>query len=268
MARLGLQDVWRETARRTSAQAPILFTVAAAFLLLPSLIVARAFPQLMGAAGKAITVAEIRQLWPPILCLVLIQLFGQLALIAIATHAGGETVGAALRRALSALPRVIVAGIGLMVVGGAAVILLAIVVAVPLSALSQGRPPGGGLSLILALLIMLPVAWAAARLSLLSIVAVAEGTGPLDAVRRSWRMTGGRVLPIVGLLLMTLLGLVVLQGLVALVTSGTAKAIDALLGANGLPQFIAYLLTSAVGSVASVYLTILLVVIWLRLRAA
>ncbi len=268
MTRLVLNDVWREAARRTSAQGPILLTVAAAFLLLPSLIVARAFPELMGAAGKAITLAEARQLWAPILCLVLIQLFGQLALIAIATDGGRSTVSAALRRALSALPRVIVAGIGLTLAAAVAVFALVLVIAVPLSLLSAGRPPGGGLSLVVVAAVMLPLGWAAGRLSLLSVAAVAEGVGPVEAVRASWRMTKGQVLPILGLLLLTLIGMLALQGLIALVAGGTARAIDAMLGARGLPQFVAYVLTSTVGAAASVYLTILLVVIWLRLRVA
>ena len=55
-------------------------------------------------------------------------------------------------------------------------------------------------------------------------------------------------------------------GIGLLVAGGTAGAVDAMVGGHGLPQFVARFVSGAVGAAATVYFTLLLVVIWRRLR--
>ena len=83
MAQLGLNEVWREAAQRVERQAGVFFTVAAAFLMLPSVILYLTNPEIAQMSGRAVTAAEVQQAMPALALSTFVQLFGQLAIIAI-----------------------------------------------------------------------------------------------------------------------------------------------------------------------------------------
>lgn len=267
MKRLGLNEVWRETARRTGAQAPILLTLVAAFVLLPTLAAYQLVPELTPDAKLLMTRARMERIGPMILVLGLFQLFGQLSVIAVATDGGRSTVGGALRRAFIALPRVIVAVLALFAAAFLVVFVVSIVVGIAVTVVSPGMVADKRLAATIAVLILIPLAWAAIRASLFMPIAVAEEAGPIDSIRLSWASTRGYAAAIAMQFLFAAIGLVALQGLVGLVTGGTARAIDAMLGGH-FAQFVALVIAGIVGTLANLFLTMLALTIYRRLRPA
>ena len=269
MTPLGLNDVWRETAHRVERQGGILFTIAAAFLLLPGLVLYKASPDIAAMSGRAVTVAEVRAVLPGVMISSFVQLFGQLAIIAIATDEGRSTVSLALHRAFGALPRVILGFLALMAGLFVASLVVGFAVATPMALIAKGaafNPQRAAAVIVVAML--LPCAYVMTRLILFAVIAVAERLGPIASLKASWRATKGRATAIFAVLLISLTGMLAAQGLVGLIAGGTARAIDSMVGGNGVPQFLAYVLGSAVGAAATVYFTLLTVVIWRRLTPA
>lgn len=236
-------------------------------MLLPAVALELVYPQ-MGAAGRELTRDEMRALALPFIGIGFVQIYGQLAMIAVATDNGRSTVGAAMARALGALPRVVLAL--LMFALGVAVLafVLAMVLVIPTALVSTSPAQLQQTSSLLMLLLIVPIFYIGVRLSLLNVVAVTEEAGPAQALKRSWRATKGQVLPLVGLIVPTLCALLIAQGLVGMVTGGTARAIGAMLGAERQAQFVASLVTGTINAAGTAYFTMLFVSIWQRLRRA
>lgn len=262
MARLSVTEIWRETLQRTHAEAGVLFTVAAAFLLLPNLIVFQFVPELAQLNGGALPRERVAELTPVAFLIVAIQFFAQLALTAIATDERQSTVGESLRTAFACLPRML----GLLALLFAGLVLLSALLSVLLAvvALSLGATGAAAGAAIPVLLV--PVAYLALRLSLVLPVLIGEGQGPVATIKRSWALTRGHLLPIFGLMLLWVLSFLGAALLVGLVSGAVVGVIVGLFGGAGPMNFIAALISTAVAAVFSTYLTVMLAAIWLRLR--
>lgn len=263
MARLPVTEIWRETLRRTHAEAGVLFTVAAAFLLLPNLIVFQFVPELAQLNGGALPRERVAELTPVALLIVVIQFFAQLALTAIATDERQSTVADSLRAAFACLPRML----GLLALLFLGVMLLSIVLSLLLAvvALSLGAKSAAAGAAIPVLLI--PIGYLALRLSLVLPVLIGEGLGPVATVKRSWALTRSHLLPILALMLLWVLCFFGAAVLVSLVSGAVVGVIIGLFGAAGPMNFVAALISTLVAAVFSTYLTVMLAAIWLRLRA-
>lgn len=269
MAPLALNDVWRETAQRVERQAGVLFIVAAAFLMLPAVILYLAHPEIAEMGGRSVTPAEVRRVLPGLLLSSFVQLFGQLGLIAIATDSGRSTIGVALHHAFGSLPRVILAFLVLAAGLFATMFLAALVVGVPLMMATGGATlDPRRLSSLIVLGLAIPCLYFGVRFSLFTVVAVAERAGAIESLKASWHSTRGHVFAILLIVMLSLIGLFALQGLVSLVAGGAGRLIDTMTGGSGVPRFLAQLFGGAVGAVASTYFTMLLVVIRRRLTLA
>lgn len=152
--------------------------VAAAFLFLPQLLfnwrVGDATPDQLFAAGRA--GGDILAL----LFLILMSLLGQLVAVRISIDDGtaGDTLGDLLRTAVRRLLPALAAS------------------------LLQGMAVFAGL-----LLFILPGIWLFARLCLATPLVATSQPDPIEALKRSWQLTDGQALKIIGMLGVLVLGL-------------------------------------------------------------
>ncbi len=177
----------------------LLWPLAAAFLFLPQLLVARHVADrtpdqiFVGEAlpGDAISIG----------LLLLVSTLGQLAMARIVAHDGteGRTLGADLRVALARLPAA-------MAVFFILLILFLLVSFLPAAlAFLLG---GGNAGAILA--VMLSGFWLAARLGIVLPLVATYHPEPLSAIAKAWRLTSGRTLRIAAMLATLLVGFLLL----------------------------------------------------------
>ncbi|MFN3592606.1 MAG: hypothetical protein ACK4TG_10515, partial [Thermaurantiacus sp.] len=195
--------VWEATLAQFRAQRSVLIPVGAAFLFLPQLVFGRVLGDSTPAEwfeGPGTLQAVL------VLGLVLAtSIIGQLSIAAIALGSFGTgTVGDTLKEAASRLPPALA------------------------GSLIQGIAFGFGL-----ILLIVPGLYMLGRLWLVIPLIVAETRDPLDAIRRSWELTRGRGLQIMGFAALLLLGVLLLT----LAAGGLASGLGALLAlAIGTPE--------------------------------
>ena len=242
---LGFGEIWRATFAAVARERSLYLTIAAAFVLLPTVAAAvlgppepRNFGEMRGA-----TLAVQG----------LVALIGAVAQLAIARLAWtGGTVGEALGRAAMALPALIAAT------------LLTVTALIPAGVLIQLSQRGIPALLLPGLGVLIPGLWVAARLALTLPIVAARGVGPIAALRQSWAATasnGWRILGLLAALLGVLLGALLLASGVA----AAAGSVLTLLGGKALAGFLVTLVAGAVGSVYTVYNSVLLATIARRL---
>lgn len=171
-------QIWPDTVEVVRRHRPLLVPLAAAFLFMPQLLfnwrVGDATPEQLFTAGRIGGDAAA------LLILVLMSLVGQLVIVRIAIEdgTGGETLGdflgTALRRLLPALA----------------------------ASLLQGMAVFAGL-----LLFILPGIWLFSRLCLATPLVATSHPDPIEALKRSWQLTDGQSLRIIGMLAVLVLGL-------------------------------------------------------------
>lgn len=193
------------------------------------------------------------------LVLALVTFWGQLAITALALDParGRSAAGVATRRFPPALLVMIVAVIaGLVAVMPLAIILVA--GGADLAALQSQPmpqvPPAAMGAVLLYLLLLLPIAlWIVARLAVMLPVIVGEGRA-LGAFSRSWRLTRGVALRIVGVIILYAMVSIV-ANLAATTAFGTVISLVAGRGDGGLS--LASVLTTIVGGAVSTAFTVL-----------
>jgi hypothetical protein len=196
VANLSLSKAWDETREVFARDGKLIATVALAMFFLPGVVVgvidpaANPFPKTMKEAAIAIIVA-------------IIALVGQLAIIRMALGAR-MTVGEAIGHGARRTPTYIAAGLiwaGPLILAG---YLLG-------ADVWQSPATATGGQLTAALVIMLALFIIGIRMMMTSSVASAERAGPVDIVKRSWRLTSGHWWKLFGLICIFLLLMLVIM---------------------------------------------------------
>ncbi|HEX8624680.1 MAG TPA: glycerophosphoryl diester phosphodiesterase membrane domain-containing protein [Allosphingosinicella sp.] len=259
MAGLSMNEAWNDAAGFAQRHFGTLFTIAAALIVLPSVVV-QAIAPTPGEGGGS--------LLPFLLSLIALafNLAGSLAISALAV--GRETVvGAGIGRAFRRLP--VMAVLAALAIIGAVIILLPIVAASglqPEHLLAPEPSPDTQrrVALVTGLfaLVALPIA---ARLVPITPVIAAEDLGPLRSIRRSWRLSAGHFWKLLAFtFLMGLLTMVVM--LAARLVFGLAIAFVAGPIEHGsLGAVIHLLLTSLATAAIGVFVTCLVARIYVQL---
>ncbi len=228
---LELPRLWRDTVADTRALLPLVWPVAAAFVLLPDVLIDRFGPALPK------TPAEMT----PQLVLILLVLPGLVSLVAQATvmrlaldrrRGTGRSVGEALGTALRAWPL-------LVAVQG-------------LSAL--GVMPG-------LLLLIVPGLYIAGRL-LAAVPLALDGAGPVAAIERSWALSAGNGWRSIGFLLILVGWFVLVSAAAGAVGAGVAALFGGTLGV-----LLASILDGAVGAVFAVISAVATATVYRQLQA-
>lgn len=228
MKKLDFAETWRATFAAVRADVGLYGTLAAAFVLLPAMIVAVLGP------GEARTVADLNGTRLLVqLVVAIVGAIAQLGIIALAF--GATTPREALSRGIAALPGLVGAS------------LLTALTLLPAVLLIQASYKGYPALLLPGLIVLLPGLYVVARLALAVPLLATRTLGPVTALRASWAATVGNGWRIFGFLA-AIIGLLLVAMLLA---GGVAAAVGSVLkvaGAPGLADFVVALISAAVAS--------------------
>ena len=252
--KLSISSAWDEAKSRIGTDGKLFVTVALALIALPA-----AIGQFIGGGGGM--TSSPQSLWQVLVTIIVwvIGLVGQLALIRLAIGQSvsvGEAIGHGARRTPAYIGAVI-----LIIIG---IIILTIPFALALAALGvtfeQGAtpPPAAYLFLLLYIALMLYVA---VRMLLTSPVASAEAAGPVAIIKRSWQITSGNVLRLLGFILLFIVAVIVFVGAVSMITS----LVVGLLFGEIEPMTAGALIVALAESVASAIATTVFIVMLARI---
>lgn len=239
MVRLDSNAAWKEASALVAANRDVLFTLAGVFFLLPGLAQAVFVgePDVAPGAGRDQIIAAMvafysRTGWLLLLSVVL-QVIGMLAILTLMRDRSrptvGEAIAAGLRGAPSYLGAQLLFGLAVGLVGGFLIGLGALL-----------SPP---LAVLIVLFVLAAALALAFRLVLVAPIVALEGVrNPVEALRRSWRLTRGNGWRIVAFLVLVLILFAIVLAIVmlivgmilAILTSGTTQTVIAALASGTL----------------------------------
>lgn len=203
MSNLSISTAWDESKAILAREGRLLMSVALALVALPSLVAGLVNPSGLGDSSGTVTTDLI------VIAASLVTVAGQLALIRLALPPSlsvGEAIGHGFRRLpvyfVSAL--IMIAGFVLLAIPFAAV---AVALGEPLDSVAAATSLG---FVALAFLYVVAVFLVAVRLILSSAVASAEPIGPIAILKRSWALTAGHWLRLLGFVLAFVVGAMIL----------------------------------------------------------
>ncbi len=203
MNQLSISRAWDESKAILAREGRLLMSVALALVALPSLVAGLINPSGLSDTSGTVAVDLI------VIAASLVTIAGQLALIRLALPPSlsvGEAIGHGFRRLpiyfVSAL--IMVAGFVLVAIPFAAV---AVALGEPMDAAAAAVSPA---FVGLAFLYVIAVFLVAVRLIMSSAVASAEPIGPIAILRRSWALTSGHWLRLLGFVLAFVVGAMIL----------------------------------------------------------
>ncbi|MEA3003882.1 MAG: hypothetical protein QOH81_2670 [Sphingomonadales bacterium] len=258
--KLSITTAWNEASAFVKREAGPLFLIAFGLMALPGIILQVIAARVVGT-GLQVTPGSAPDFGPllaalPILLLLLIpvmvlSIWGHLTINVLALRREtviGSAFGHAARRILPLLG----AWLLLMVILAIPVLLI---LGLGVSVLGASRV---GLAALLFLILWLAAVFAAIRLMLMTPVAAAEPVGPVDIIRRSWRLTSGHFWKLLGFLLLILIVFFVL----VLVVGSVAGILVTLLAGRPDPGSLSSLIIQLItGVLQAVFLTYFVVVI-------
>lgn len=223
MARLSITNAWNETADFLKLHFGALFTIALAFVALPSVAL-----QALGPVASAPDEVPEPGFWLLLIPAVLVlNVTASLAMSSLALgrqNVVGEAIAHGFRRVLPML-----GAIAILIVGLSAVFipLVALTGITPADLARPNPATAGKLALVMLLFVALGL-FLAVRLLLMTPVAASERAGPLAIIRRSWDLTAGHFWKLLGFVVLMLIVLVVVMMVVTLIFG---LIIGALMGA-------------------------------------
>ena len=266
MAKLSITTAWNETAGFVQREARLLFPLSFMLIALPVALTEAlrppAGPNEVPEAGAWMIAAGAA---------LIAMLIGNLALNFLALRPGAS-VAEGLRQALRRLPSGLGAALLLIAAGAALVMAVAI-----LAILVTGGAPGadGGVpneaiqraSLLMVAVVTAILVYFWARLLPMPSVTAAEPVGPFAIISRSWRLTRGHVMKLVGFVLI----LAILVGVLRIAIVSVLGSLIILAGGAAEPGSLSALLIiaamAAVNTVLGVYLAVLVARIYAQLAA-
>lgn len=207
--RLSLSALWLETLESFNAHRTIFITLAAAFIFLPQMALALLMPSLGDTASVQKMMTEgAPWLFPMIAVILLINLLAIVPItrVVLGLVAPQETVGAMLLDTLSRLPRMILAGLWLVLLYLGVTLLLSIPFAIILTVVAMAAPKavtttGGPVTVVLIAAMLAVLLYLGARVAVWFPVLIAENLGARATVRRAWSLTRGQASRILLILL-------------------------------------------------------------------
>ena len=246
MAKLSISKAWDESRAIIARHGGLLATVALALLVLPGVVSELVSPETpqgqFPPLGAWVIVAALA---------VLIGLVGQLAIIWLAMGSGAS-VGEAIRHGLRRAPSYI-----------AATLIWTLPFGLAIFALMRGMTPGApSPSVGLGLLILLPVLiFFVIRMILTAPVAAAEEIGPIEIIKRSWRLSAGSWWRLFGFF-----AVLIVAALIVLAAAGVMVGIlTRLLFGDVEPMSVGALVVALVNQLAGAALTVVFIVMLARI---
>jgi hypothetical protein len=191
-----MNRTWDEALALMRANFQLLAVIAGVFLLLPTVMFYLGFPELLvppepGQLSNDEALAAVGRVFPVIILMILVQMVGYLAMIALI---GGSrpTVGEAIASAVKALPTLLATFITILAVAMLGGVALSIALALVLVALSLVLGEGAviGLTILLYIVLLGVMFYLYARIApLLPVIAIERARGFVQPLKRAWKLT-------------------------------------------------------------------------------
>lgn len=231
-AKLDMGKAWTQTTALIGANKDTLSALAGLFFFLPSFGAALFLPEAtttIPAGGQRQSgdpqvamqqaLDQISALyadnWPVLLAVSIAGFIGSMSLLALLSDRGHPTVGEALGKGIRSIPAYIAAQLLSALAAGLAL-------GLPFGVVTAFAPPP--VAAVVALLLIVAIAYAAIKFSLIAPVIAIDGErNPMAAIARSWRLTKGNSLRIFAFFVLLFVVIVIigvlLQGILTLLLS-------------------------------------------------
>ena len=260
MQKLSITTAWNESAEFLKGNFGALFTVALAFMALPSVAMQALGPGQLRPGDTPPT-----GLWMLLVPIVIVlSIVGTLAISSLALRRE-NVIGAAIahgfRRFLPML------GATLLIAVGLCIVVVPIVLALGLNPESLRNPtPGAAGGLLLAFLLIAIIVIAVwVKLMLMTPVAAAERVGPIGIIRRSWGLTRGHFWKLLGFVILMIIVLLVVGMVVGLLFGLLVAAVAGAPEPGSLAGLLLLLASALVNAAFGVVLTTMVARIYVQL---
>jgi hypothetical protein len=246
-----MSEAWREATVMIKANREVLTIIAGIFVFLPGVLAGFALPEMNAsfdnpAAMQAQVLAFYADWGWALLLMVLLQVAGYLAMLALLRDRSRPTVGQAIGAGLKGLLPAI--GAYLLFLLAMIPVALVLILVVALLAVVAGEAGSTIVGVVLGMGMAVFFIYALVKLSLWApVIAIDKVHNPLAVLRRSWRMTKGKSLP----LFLFYLLLAVVYVVITIVVGMVAGALALVLGASA-GVIVSALLSGFLGAVAAV----------------
>lgn len=259
MAALSISRAWVDTKARIASDGRLFARVAAALLLLPQAVIVVLAPpaELSGVEPPS---------WVNLLALAagLIGIIGQVAIIRLAlvpATSVGEAISHGLKRFLPVLGAVLI----LMCAVFLALVPLMLMFGL-LGALTGAESEAGAGSVAIAAILVLAAAiFIGARFLMLMPVATAEAGGPLHIIKRSWSLTSGSYMRLLGFMILIVIAAVVVVVAIQLVLGSLLSLVFGDIEPLSLGALAYALLFGAIQAGLAIIVSVMLARIYLQL---
>ena len=255
MANLSITAAWNEASAFVRREAHLLFPIAFLIGSLPA-----AAAQLLAPAPPPPGQAPEAGAWMfAVFASVLLGFIASLAISWLALRPGvsvGEALGRGLKRFVPMLLAMLIIGLGMGVLLFIAAVIAVLVVPGAMQGLNSGGAPGqeAATAIALALLLVAPVViYIFPRLMLATPVAAAEEIGPLAILRRSWQLSAGNYLKLLGFLIMFIIAYLVVSMAVGFVLGVLVVLVAGRPDPGTIAFFIILLLNAVVQALVSMF---------------
>lgn len=254
---LSISQAWVETKARLAEDGRLFASVALALVALPTAVAELASP------GVASDVAPSMGGGLLVFIASMIAIVGQLALIRLAIGPS-ITVGGAIRHGLARAPIYIAALILLMLAIACLAVPFIIVLAAMGVSFEPGAavPPSAYIVLVAAILLMLAVA---VRMLMSSPVASAEGVGPVRILTRSWQLTRGNWLRLLGFLILIVLAVGIAFGAINLAAETVVRLLFDSVEPWSVGALIIALVSAVLNAIASTVFVVMIARMYVQL---
>lgn len=273
MKKLSISLAWSEAVAFVRREAALLVPLGFMLLALPSVLMSLAMPVPATPGAMAAQAIPEPGLWMLLYPVVLVgTIVGSVAVAALALTPG-LSVGEAIRRGLQRLLPMLGAFLLLGLVCVLFVFLLMAFVAVAMPGAAQGfatqdfQAAAGAIVLIMLIVVPLAV-YLLARFILMTPIAAAEDQGPIALLKRSWALTAGHVLRLIGFVLLFIIAVAILGAVIQILAGIAVAATLGPVEPRTASFIVMTLLAAVVNTVASVYFTSTVARAYAQLAAA
>ena len=251
-SKLSISRAWDQTRDIFRRDGSLIVAVALALIVLPEVVVGILAPPERSGVDPSSSAQLLR------LVAALVSLIGQMAIIRLALGPS-TTVRAAINHGLRRFPSAFGALV-LMVLALAVVLIpltatLSVLLGVDLAQLRQA--PSGSASLLV-LLLVLVVLLISVRFTLLMAVASAEQLGPIGIIKRTWKLTSGHFLRLLGLVALLLVAVIVLLATASVIGGLAARLISPTIEPLSVSALLIALIAGAAQGVFSILASVML----------
>jgi hypothetical protein len=266
MSSLSISKAWDETKTIATRDGKLIGTVALALIVFPVTVLGAIVPG--GLAAAVLMIAETNSLRLPgfLLVILLMMLTGQLAVTRLAIGPSvsvGAAITSAANRLLSYVTIALIAGAVLFVVLVVAAVLMAAIVAPGLSQEEIARSPA--VAIVVVVIVAVYFFLLVRVVGIAGAITTAERLGPIRTISRAWSLTSGHSWPLLGFLIVFMLGTGIAVFAVTVVVASITQLFLGKIETMSASALVSALVSGLASGIVSALLAVMLARIYVQL---